>query len=75
MNHLEVYQIEKYVPSWELRWVAWSTMVESILGHSIDGDQEQDGYSLDRAYSWFMTGASFQEYAKEIKNHPNYKKP
>lgn len=73
MNHLEIYQFEKHVPIGERDWVAWADIVEHHIGHSLDGDQDADGYSLDRAYSWFLTGARPQEYAFAILKMPQYK--
>jgi hypothetical protein len=31
-------------------WERWIDEVESLLGHSADGDQATDGYSLDGFY-------------------------
>ena len=56
MNHLEVYRLETTVSPIEHAWLNWVDEVESFLGHSLDGDQRTDGYSLDYAYDLFMQG-------------------
>jgi hypothetical protein len=72
MNHIQNYQHELYVPQNERDWLEWASAVERHLGHSLDGDLQENGYSLDRAYGWFLTGADWLVYAKEIKRMPNY---
>lgn len=67
MNHLETYQFEKYVPQDERNWLAWANSVEAILKHSLDGNQNTQGYSLDYAYNWFKLGAKPQAYANSVK--------
>jgi len=39
-------------------WLTWVELVEALLGHSLDGDQVADGYSLDHAYRIFETDAT-----------------
>lgn len=72
MNHLETYQYEIKVPTGEREWLNWAARVESILGHSLDGDLTVNGYSLDRAHSTFMLGVSDREYVKTVKSMPQY---
>lgn len=67
MNHLEVYQIERYVPKDERNWMNWAATVERMLGHSLDGDQAKDGYCLGYAYDWFKLGSKPQEYVESVK--------
>jgi hypothetical protein len=58
---------ESYVSASERAWLAWVKIVEKILGHSIDGDQERDGFSLDYAYDAFAADATPAEYAAEVR--------
>lgn len=74
MNHLEYYQLEIYVPREEREWISWASRVESLLGHSLDGDLSTDGYSLDRAYSFFKLGATSNEYVSEVRRMTQYKR-
>ena len=50
-------------------WEAWVKSVESMIGHSLDGDQTIDGYSLDYAYETFRCGTTAREYAAHIKEN------
>lgn len=74
MNHLFTYQFEKLVPAEEREWINWANMVEHSLGHSLDGDLTEHGYSLDRAYSFFKLGAKWSEYVHEVKTRIQYKR-
>lgn len=47
----------------EARWERWVNEVERLLGHSLDGDQEIDGYSLDGALDLFKSGMKPITYA------------
>ncbi len=33
----------------ERAWLDWAKKVETLIGHDLDGDQDADGYSIDRA--------------------------
>lgn len=44
----------------------WVESVERMLGHSLDGNQELDGYSLDYAFDAFEGGVSALLYARGI---------
>lgn len=69
MNHLQVYRLETAVSPIEYGWINWSKEVEAFLGHSLDGDQKTDGYSLDYAYDLFMQGWQPRLVALEIQAH------
>ena len=56
---------ENYVSDGERAWLRWVKNVEKLLGHSLDGDQDTDGYSLDIAHDEFMNGLTPKEYAAE----------
>jgi hypothetical protein len=50
-------------------WYAWANKVEKILGHSLDGDQATDGYSIDEAYEyWEKIGFTPAEYASRVND-------
>lgn len=57
MNHLEFAAMESaaLVPG---SWERWAREVEKKLGHSLDGDQAADGYSMDPAFDAWRAGAS-----------------
>ena len=43
-----------------IHWEKWAEKVEELLGHDLDGDQEEDGYSIDYAYDFYMKHQSVQ---------------
>lgn len=47
-------------------WDQWIDDVESAVGHSMDGDQEIDGYSLDYAHDAFNGGYTAADYARKV---------
>lgn len=57
---------ESYESPTEKAWLAWCRKVEKLLGHSLDGNQERDGYSLDFAYGAWEAGETAKAYAAEI---------
>jgi hypothetical protein len=44
----------------------WADQVEKLVGHSLDGDQATDGYSLDYAKEQFDRGISAVLFAQSI---------
>lgn len=64
--HLALWQSESYVSPSERAWERWVKKVEKLVGHSIDGDQDRDGFSLDYACDCECAGMSPEEYALEI---------
>lgn len=49
------------------RWERWARAVESRLGHSLDGDQAADGYSLDWAYGQWLACEGILETVAAVK--------
>lgn len=47
-------------------WDQWIDDVEATVGHSMDGDQAEDGYSLDYAHDAFNAGYTAADYAKKV---------
>ncbi|WP_245671702.1 hypothetical protein [Nocardia amamiensis] len=39
-------------------WERWIGAAEALLGHSADGDQRADGYSMDWFYDQWKAGAT-----------------
>lgn len=52
----EFIQIENFQSVDEKNWLNWINEVEKTAGHSIDGDQSRNGYSLGHAYDKFKEG-------------------
>lgn len=72
MNHLETYQYELHVPTSEREWLQWAANAESLLGHSLDGNNAENGFSLGYAYDWFMAGRTAEDYVKGVKAKETY---
>lgn len=62
----EFIAAESYVSPRERAWLRWTEAVERLLGHSLDGDQQRDGYSLDYAYDAFDAGDTPAQYFADI---------
>lgn len=58
---------ESFISDGERAWLAWVKKVEKLLGHSLDGDQETDGYSMDFAYDEFENGLTPEHYVADIR--------
>jgi len=65
MTHLELAAHESRMAE-ETPFCRWAGRVETILGHSLDGDQEADGYSLDFARDAYMANRSPRAYAATV---------
>lgn len=65
--HLALAAWESFVSDDERRFGAWSRKAEKLLGHSIDGNQGADGYSLDEAGDLFDAGYSVEKYVAEVR--------
>ena len=51
-------------------WERWTSRVEKLLGiETLDGDQLQDGYSLDFANEAFDDGHTPEQYATRVRNN------
>lgn len=51
----------------EIRWLAWIDEAEALFGHSLDGDQEDDGFSLDSAYDAYREGLTPVDYWQSVE--------
>ena len=64
--HLALAASESYVSPSERAWLAWVATAEKRLGHSLDGHQDRDGFSLDRAHDYFADGFTVDEYVLDV---------
>ena len=71
MNHLEFAAFESRETDNDTRWLNFVASAEDMLGHDLDGDQAEDGYSIDGAYRAFCEGASVVEYVLDVKGRRN----
>lgn len=47
-------------------WQRWIKQAQKLAGHTLDGDQEEDGYSLDGANDAFDKGLSPAQYVNGL---------
>ncbi|PPF13760.1 hypothetical protein C5B92_16175 [Rathayibacter sp. AY1A4] len=66
-THLETWKAEVDSSLAERRWLAWIGDAERAAGHSLDGDQAVDGYSMDFAYEAWELGASPAAYVRSLQ--------
>lgn len=66
--HLALCQSESYVSPEEKRWESFLRELEKrlVLDH-LDGDQDEDGYSMDLAFDMFTDGLSARSAATEFR--------
>ncbi len=65
---LELHRSETFVSDEEKAWEKWLRDLEAKMNLSdLDGDQDEDGYSIDFAYDLFSNGDSVAEAAEEFK--------
>lgn len=57
------YERESIEPT---EWEGWIAAVETLLGHSADGDQSMDHYSLDAFYQLYLEGSTPAEATREV---------
>jgi hypothetical protein len=51
----------------EQRWLKFCSDVEELLElDSLDGDEAEDGYSLDGAHESFEAGRSARDYTRDV---------
>lgn len=74
MNHLEFAKSESdaLIPS---DWEKWCGHLETIMGHSIDGDSEEDGYSMGEAYEMWKAGHSVHAVSYAFRSRGQYHPP
>lgn len=71
MNHLEFAASESAAlrPS---RYEVWCAAVEAAFGHCLDGDEDENGYSMDLSYDAWKAGKGVDLYVAECRAKPNY---
>lgn len=49
-------------------WERWVDKVEALMGHDADGDQSEDGYSLDAFLTLWEAGRTPAQAVAEVKD-------
>lgn len=65
-DHLATWAAEVATSPEEQTWFAWIATAQTIAGHDLDGDEREDGYSLDVAYQAFRDGKTPRDYILTI---------
>lgn len=55
-DHLAIWAADNYESASTRAWLDWIDRVEKLLGHDSDGDQSEDGYSLDGFLELYKRG-------------------
>lgn len=64
--HLGLWQSETFVSDNEREWLRYVRRAEKLLGHSIDGNEATDGYSLDRCNDYFTNCDEVEIYVADV---------
>jgi hypothetical protein len=65
--HASTWDNETREANVEGAWADFCTEAAGILGHSLDGDDDADGYSLGTAYDHFLRGETGTEYGMSVQ--------
>lgn len=65
--HLDLLRSENYESPREKSWLRWINNAEQLVGHSLDGDEWWDGYSLDGAFDAWEAGVFVFVYAAQVE--------
>lgn len=49
-DHMSLWQSETWESAHDKAWYRWVKEVEALLGHDLDGNFKEDGYSFDTSY-------------------------
>jgi len=75
MNHLEFAELESQLAAGthaDRDWAQWVRDVERLLGGNIDGDDGENGYSLDEGYDCWRAKLSAESFVTMIQARPNF---
>lgn len=74
MDHLEFAANESAAlePS---AWDRWIAKAEKLIGHGLDGNEAEDGYSIDYALDAFNSGSTPHAYVTMVATRDRYRKP
>ena len=70
--HLALHESETFVSKTEKDWLRFEKAVADGLGLlHLDGDQNEDGYSLDMAHDLFEDGCDVENAISEFRFYMN----
>lgn len=65
-DHLATWAAETATSVEEQRWFTWIAEARRLAGHDLDGDEREDGYSIDVAHQAFRDGKTARDYVLTI---------
>jgi hypothetical protein len=65
--HAALLASESYESPSDREWARWVRRAEKKLGHSLDGNQATDGYSLDYAHDYFANMDTVEDYVADVR--------
>lgn len=71
MNHLEFAAADSAALQ-PHPYERWCEAVEAAFGHSLDGDEDENGYCMDLSYDAWESGKSPAAYVADCCAKPNY---
>ena len=65
-THMDVWQAETAESARERSWMEFIGEVEVLMGHGADGDQAEDGYSMDGFARLWEVGFTPRQAVAEV---------
>lgn len=65
-EHIANWENENYQAPSERAWLSWIDQVERLFGRDVDGDQDTDGYSMDKFHDLWKLGSTPQQAIAQI---------
>lgn len=66
-EHQQNWEQERWQEQ-DTAWDRWIDRAERLFGRSLDGDQVDDGYSMDGAFDAFRDGCTAAEYVGRVRD-------
>lgn len=65
-DHLATWEAETTEPARSREWHEWIEKAERLAGHSLDGDEATNGYSMDGAHAAWQSWMTPEKYVARI---------
>lgn len=74
-SHMEFAELEHQLlvgNQTDRDWSLWYRQAEALIGGDLDGDGDENGYSIDEAYDFFRARKTPAEYVSVVSARPNF---
>lgn len=74
-DHMEFAEVEQQLlagSQMDRDWSRWYDRAEQLLGGNLDGDGDENGYSIDEANDFFRAKRSPLEYVSMVRERVNF---